>query len=231
MTSTLLALGRRWICRAMAFVTCALLFAAPLLAQSSGTPTTKDINEAIEWGTHGDPAPYLLHHLGQPGKVNPVIVGAVYTSFLRVALAAKLASQAGRSFTQSDVQPSLIEPVAYVALRWYCCDRNHGADLASFNPLTPFDYKIAVPGDRALRARSGLRVTSPPLWIRRDVSVLASFGGDLSYRDVVLVTAYPMSVLSTGHDFVIYREDPATHSGWREVRIGRVTPDDLTHWR
>src|SRR5579871_1092548 len=69
--------------------------------------TPRDINEAIEWGLNGDPVPYLLHHLGEPGRVNPVIVGAVYTPFLRVALAAKAASQAGRSFAERDVSQVL----------------------------------------------------------------------------------------------------------------------------
>ena len=50
---------------------------------------------------------------------------------------------------------------------------------------------VAAPGDRVLRANSGLRVTTSPVWIRHDVSLLASFGGDLPYRDVALVAAYP----------------------------------------
>jgi len=210
-------------------VACALL-ATPVRAGSTGTLTSKQIDEAIEWGMNGDPAPYLLHHAGPPGRVNPVIVGAVYTPFLRVALAAKMARQAGRTFAQTDVSPSLIEPVAYVALRWYCC----GSDRNDPAPLTPFDYKIAAPGDRVLQANSGLRVTTSPVWIRHDVSLLASFGGDLPYRDVVLVAAYPMSILSTACDFVIYRELPSRtvpEGKDTELRIGRVTPEDLTRWR
>jgi len=95
------------------------------------------------------------------------------------------------------------------------------------------DYKIAAPGDRVLRANSGLRVTTSPVWIKRDVSLLASFG-ELLYRDVVLVAAYPMTVFSTPCDFVIYRELPSrTVAEGRdtELRIGRVTPEDLTRWR
>jgi hypothetical protein len=223
---------RRLMCRGLVVMACALL-STPGLARPTDALTAKEIDEAIEWGMNGDPAPYLLHHAGQPGKVNPVVVGAVYTPFLRVALAAKAARQAGRAFTQSDVSPSLIEPVAYVALRWYCCDRDRN-NPASFDPLTPFDYKIAAPGDRVLRADSGLRVTTSPIWIKRDVSLLTSFGGDLLYRDVVLVAAYPMSVFSIACDFVIYRELPSRtvpESKDTELRIGRVTSEDLTRWR
>src|SRR5215475_3061070 len=158
----------RLINRLPVAVACVLLV-APVHAGSAGTLTSKEIDEAIEWGMNGDPAPYPLHHAGPPGKVNPVIVGAVYTPFLRVALAANVARRAGRTFTQTDVSQSLIEPVAYVAFRWYCCDRDRN-DPASFDPLTPFDYKVAVPGDRVLLANSALRVTMSPLWIKRDIS-------------------------------------------------------------
>jgi len=219
--------------RGVAIVVAYALLAGPVRADSVGTLTSTEIDEAIEWGVNGDPEPYLLHHAGQPGRVNPVIVGAVYTPFLRVALAAKAARQAGRTFAQSDVSQSLIEPLAYVALRWYCCDRDRN-DPASFDPFMPFDYKIATPGDRVVRAPYGLRVTASPVWIKRDISILASFGGDLPYRDVVLVAAYPISVLSTACDFVIYRELPSrTFPGERdnELRIGRVTLEDLTRWR
>jgi hypothetical protein len=232
MMSILLPFRRRLMRRLPVVVACALL-ATSVHAGSTRTLTSKEIDEAIEWGMNGDPAPYLLHHAGQPGRVNPVIVGAVYTPFLRVALAAKVARQAGRTFAQSDVSQSLIEPVAYIALRWYCCDRDRN-DPASFDPLTPFDYKIAAPGDRVLRPNSGLRVTTSPVWTTRDVSLLASFGGDLPYRDVVLVAAYPMSVFSTACDFVIYRELPSRtvpEGRYTELRIGRVTPEDLTRWR
>jgi hypothetical protein len=51
-------------------------------------------------------------------------------------------------------------------------------------------------------------VTASPVWIRRDISLLESYGGDLPYRDVVLVAAYPMRVLSTTCDFVIYKICP-----------------------
>jgi len=232
MTSILRALRRTGICRVVAPAACALSFATLLVARAADTLTPRDIDEAIEWGMYGNPAPYLLHYIGRPEKVNPVILGAIYTPFLRVALAAKAAREAGRGFTRSDVPPTLIDPVAYIAFRWYCCDHDR-PDPESFDPFRPFDYKLAVPGDKVLRAW-GLRATAAPLWIGRDVSLLASFGGELTYRDVVLIAAYPMSVLSTGHDFVIYREWPSPSDPRamnREVRVGRVTRQDLTRWR
>ena len=229
--------GLRWPCRCSvsAIFACAVLSAPLLLAQASDTLTPRDIDEAIKWGMNGDPTPYLLHHKGPPGKVNPVIVGAIYTPFLRVALAAKAARSAGRDFVSSDVTRSLIEPVIYVAFRWYCCvDPEHGNDLASWDPnRPPVDYKIAVPGDRLVGSHSGLRVTSP-LWASRDISLLSSFGGDLPQGDVVLLAAYPMSVLTGDPNFVIYREWPSPKVPQGRITsmlVGEVTPEDLTHWR
>jgi len=63
---------------------------------------------------------------------------------------------------------------------------------------------------------------------------LEGFGGGLPYRDVVLVAAYPMSVFSTACDFVIYRDLPSRtfpEGQATELRVGRVTSEDLARWR
>jgi hypothetical protein len=211
---------------ALAAVICSALSAVPLLAQPFGNLTPEDIDAAIKWGTQGTPAPYLLHYRrSDPAKINPVVVGAVYTPFLRVALAAKAAHQRGQSVAVSDVPSSLIEPVAYVAVRWYCCvDRDHGDDLASWHPLVPFDYKIAVPGDRF---PTTLNLVTP-LWVSRDLSILPNFGAELPYQDIVLIAAYPVSALKADMDLVIYREFA---TGGRGFENGRITAEDLARWR
>jgi hypothetical protein len=214
---------------ALAAAICTALCAVPLLAEPLGNLTREDIDAAIKWGTQGSPAPYRLHHRRpDPAQTNPVVVGAVYTPFLRVALAAKAAHQRGHSFAVSDVPPSLIEPVAYVAVRWYCCvDRDHGDDLASWHPLVPFDYKIAVPGDRLPRT---LNLVTP-LWVSRDLSILSNFGAEVPYEDIVLIAAYPMSALKADMDIVIYRE---VREGDRRrvfVENGRIAAEDLARWR
>ena len=204
--------------------------ATPLLAQPLGNLTPEDIDAAIKWGTQGSPTPYLLHHRRpDPAKVNPVVVGAVYTPFLRVALAAKAAQERGHSFAASDVPSSLIEPVAYVAVRWYCCvDREHGDDRENWHPLVPFDYKIAVPG-RSSSPRQLNLVT--PLWVSRDLSILSKFGADVPYQDIVLIVAYPMSALKADLDIVIYREFREGNRGRSGYENGRINAEDLARWR
>jgi hypothetical protein len=216
----------------------ALLAARPLRAQLTATPSPQDVRAAIAWGNSGEPAPYPLHHRSyDPAKENSVIVGVVYTPFVRVALAAKQAHDAFRDFGEEDVTPSIVEPLAYVALRWYCCDPDHGQDLEHFHPFTPFDYKIAVAGqDRFTESYlrlDGLRLL-PPVWVKRAASMRSRLGGSLPYDDIVLVAAYPMADISAGTDFVIYRDDlTPSASGFaaREIRDGRVTAADLATWR
>ncbi len=223
-------------CAGIALVVSFFVIPAPGVAQGPLAGTRPRVEEAIEWGLSGDPSPYLLRHAGGVAP-NPVIVGAIYTPYLRVALAAKAARAAGQAFTINDVSPELTEPTIYVAFRWYCCDHDR-PDASSFNPFEPFDYQIArVPQTSHLPTDGELRSAVPPLWIRRDVSLLAGFGGRLPFDDVVLVAAYPVDALTADYDFVIYRQRPTSDSSTgqrslgREIRIGRILRDELARWR
>jgi hypothetical protein len=216
-----------------------LLRGAAALATPVATLTAKNIDAAIQWGSWGEPppAPYLLHNSNfDSGRPNPGVMGVVYTPFVRVALAAKIAKDAGRHFTGDDVDDRLIEPVVYVGMRWYCCvDEEHGT-LGDWNPRRPpVDYKVATPVDRNF-SPSGrfkqIHVTAHPLWVSYDLSTITPFG-PLPYDDIVLVAAYPVSILSSNHDFVIYRTHvPTETSRWVSTSVvGRITPRDLVSWR
>jgi len=217
--------------------TIALLPARPVRAQLTATLSPQDLRAAIAWGNSGEPAPYPLHHRSyDPAKQNSVIVGVVYTPFVRVALAAKQAHSAFRDFSEEDLTPSVVEPLAYVALRWYCCDPDHGQDLEHFHPLSPFDYKVAISGqDRFTESYlrlNGLKILRP-VWVKR-ATAMARDLGSLPYPDIVLVAAYPIADVSAGTDIVIYRDDVTPGpSGFpaRDIRNGRVTAADLATWR
>jgi hypothetical protein len=213
------------------------ILSAPLTAQPRTTLTPHDITEAIQWGERGDPAPYLLHNAQQPGTTNPGVVGVVYTPFVRVALAAKAAQAEGRLLNAEDVPARLVEPVAYIAFRWYCCDHVHGEEPLTFNPYgEPFDYRIAVPNDSVrFPWPRPWRVMTTPLWLTRDLSVLTRFGaGDLPYHDIVLVAGYPMDALVDNTDYIIYRTWPSPNDPRafaKEVRAARILAADLARWR
>jgi hypothetical protein len=77
--------------------------------------------------------------------ISKIVLGFVYTPFIRVALAAQASFDSGRHLRREDVAQWL-EPVVYIAFRWYCCvDRDHGDSLETWNPFTPpFDNRIEV---------------------------------------------------------------------------------------
>jgi hypothetical protein len=191
--------------------------------------TRSDIDAAITWGESGEARAYVLHHAQGATGTNRVIVGVVYTPFVRVALAAAATRAAGRTLSAYDMPPELVDPIVHIAFRWYCCDSIKGDTPLSFNPFAePFDYRIAVPGDPPV-VSTGVTVT--PLWVRRDLSALAAIGG-LPFRDTVLLAAYPLVALSGPSDFVIYRRvvGPDGHT-ITEERRGRITASDLRDWR
>jgi hypothetical protein len=210
-----------------------------VVAAVSAQPTTlssKDIEDAILLGWYHDPQPYLLRGPGKPGMPTSdgrTTVGAIYTPFVRVALASKAARLAARRYESGDVSQKVLEPVVYVVLRWYCCDHEQ-PDPTTFDARRTSDHKIMLPGELRIVA-GAVRVTARPLWVSKDLSVL---GADPPFADAVLVAAYPLSVLTSGHDFVIYREGPKTEvpspagpPKWWNVRVGRLVDTEVARWR
>jgi hypothetical protein len=206
----------------------------PRPAKAAGRLSAADVEQAIALGTTGSPVPYLLHHRSGSGRVNAVVVGLVYTPFVRVALAAHAAATAGRTFTQDDLTADLTEPIVYVAFRWY-----GGIDPAllpdTAAAFAAADYKIAMAGDRDDRRMQGqLAFPPPPLWTSRDLSLLRRFGAERPYRDIALIAAYPAAVITPNVSFAIYKEWPsASVPGGVDAFMeeGLVTANDVAAWR
>jgi hypothetical protein len=154
----------------------------------------------------------------------------VYTPFVRVALTAQAAFDAGRRLAREDIAPDILDPVVYIAFRWYCClDLDHGTSIETWNPREPFvDYGIAVPGTQMFKRFQLTR----PLWVRRDLSMLKPLGG-APYTDVVLVAGYPLSALSQPGDFIIYRKlsDPVSGRPGTDMLVGHVSATHVQNWR
>jgi hypothetical protein len=76
-----------------------------------------------------------------------------------------------------------------------------------------------------------LRILADPFWVSRDLTLLAPFGKP-PHDDIVLVAGYPLSILTSGHDFVIYCEwlEPGPPGPHFEIR-GRVLPEEVRQWR
>ena len=104
--------------KATVVIVLALAIAAtPGLAQPQAL-SAADIEAAIKWGVDGEPGPYLIHHAQGQGP-NRVVVGAVYTPLVRVALAAKALYEQGKTLTAAEVPAGLILPEAWRGIRWY----------------------------------------------------------------------------------------------------------------
>lgn len=220
-----------------AMATAAWLLLVSGVASVSAQPTTlspTDIDDAIRLGWYHDPEPYPLRGQGLPGAETSerrIHVGAVYTPFIRVALAAKAARLTGRAFAQSDVPSQLLEPVVYVVFRWYvqnCCEPG----FATVDSKLASNPKVLLPGDPEWWTAG--RVTARPLWVSRDLSLL---GTDPPFVDAALIAAYPLSVLTSANDFVIYRGQPPRSRGdeprccWAVQAPGRLVETEVAHWR
>ncbi len=212
--------------RCWCFMSAALIAMAGVKGAATIPPalSAADLHDAIRLGETGAPEPYLLHHLSTSERQNPVLVGAVYTPFIRVALAARTAQLAGQRFEIEDVTRELASPVVYVALRWYCCDSVHGDDPSNWNPLQPpTDYQIADDRDPLLAQSIGRgRLPHAPLRIERGSSLLQPFG-PLPFDDIVLVAVYPLTEFATPAHFVIFQPGIFVDGSER-------APSVLTHW-
>ena len=109
--------------------------------------STREIESALRWARDGEPSPYLVHHAQGPDGSNRIVVGAVYTPSIRVALAARLYLNQGKELTAAEVPSSLVLPEAWVAVRWY----TEHCQLAATWPNVEIVPRNAFPG--GLRGR------------------------------------------------------------------------------
>ena len=207
----------------LAATTAVLLAAVVALTAQTRALSRAEIDAAIALGETGEPRPYLLRHQGQPD--NPVVVGAVYTPFLRVAFLSRAARDRGERLDPASLDPRVLEPLVYVAFRWYCCEDDPTGALAVAEPkvlmlpVAPRAPQFVNVMDRHGAVR--------PIWSRKGSAVLESFAGSPPYDDIVLVAAFPSGVLEAGRPFVIYKD-----SGTRQsIRTGVVRADDAFAWR
>jgi hypothetical protein len=216
----------RALCVAVVVVLSAV--AATPQAQTGGL-TPAAIVKAIAFGESQELRPYLLRHQGRLD--NPVVVGAVYTPFLRVALLAKAAAERGERLAPADVEARWTEPLVYIAFRWYCCDGNPATGEAdAWRSVEPQVLMLPI----AERAPEFVRFTKDarqgavrPVWARRGAALVEAFGGQVPYDDIVLVAAFPAGSIQAGRPFVIYKE--RADGDYR--RTGVVRPADVLAWR
>jgi hypothetical protein len=211
-----------------------ILCIATLVAHPLASLSQKDVADAIQLGNFGEPRPYALHGRSvDPRRRNAFELAAVYTPFVRVALAARAARDSGHVLTPEDLDGRLLEPLAYIAFRWVARDSEHpDSDYAEPQPFWIFKRDIDPRG--LPRSRNGTN----PIWVKRGndaTALLASFGAERPYDDVALVAAFPIELLRTDGLFVIYRKFiPFPANPPYPVQMlsdGEILPDELASWR
>jgi len=193
--------------------------------------TIEDVNAAIAFGLSGDPGPYPLRHWERPNRISDVLVGAIYTPFVRVALAARDLRAKGITPTADGIPREAKTPTVYIAFRWY--ESNSEAAVQGWLG-SPYMIADKLTYKRPFPAGQEVRLPEPPLWVDTTLATLSDFGGP-PFADTVSVAAYPIGTLLALPNFVVFRE--FTEPGAQrvrtatEVRVGRILPEELAGWR
>lgn len=210
----------------------------PVLDAAPAGMTRAAIAEAIAYGETHAPEPYLLRHIG--GEANPIVVGAVYTPFLRVAFLSHAAFERGSRLELADVPPTALEPHAYMAFRWYCCDPAEEPGLAGVKPqvrMLPNPARSIEKLDRDMSPFRTVRTGVRPVWMTHGPAVLSSFGAAPPFDDIAMVAAFPLESLTALRTFVIYKwlvvreDEDAALLGSSAFRYGVVRGADAARWR
>ena len=169
-----------------------VFFTHAALAQRS--MPTEEIVSAIALGQEGNPKPYQATYSGA------YTAGVVYTPFIRIAVAARLARQAGRHFGIDDVQPWMASPEVWVALRWFPRDApGYSADLVA-QATAEHQHPVVQMVPKGFGPKDVDAVD--PLWTKGPDALAAL--GPPPFDDIVAVAAFPREALEPGRDIIVY---------------------------
>ena len=167
----------------------ALVISALQLTPEPGEyPSPIMVRDALAWAASGSPAPYPLR--GKDGGT----VGVVYTPYVRLAIAARIARAEGRPLRAPDVTSLDVDPLygGRTSGWWYLGVR---LDATSYLPdrhdydvvLLDRDEAQAGLRDARIATRSGL-----PLWI--------GVGRGMAYRPLMIGMNHPSVYVVAGVD-------------------------------
>jgi hypothetical protein len=179
--------------------------------------TPEQIEMAITWGNSLQPTPYRLRSAFPRTSVP---AGAVFTPFLRVALATKSATEEGREFTAEDLTADMVAPVVYIAIR---DDGPH----SPFGPDTPVSMRLVT--EHSIPA-SGTRRTIPAAWVRETLPAYLRDGLDPEASYVV--GAFPMTLLRPDTRVELFRVLRKPGGGALvQTTPALITANDLARWK
>jgi len=207
------------------------LMSAVAFAQTTPPPLSPDVVTAAIAAAKAPapPAPYVLKGASKPvtrnAPLDPEVAktldpnkiltfGAVYTPFIRAAILARKAADAGRPFGPADIPAEIHDSLTYVAaLPWERTDVT-GPDRL----VDPIFVIVTPPGstDRALIVQ--------PAWVKTDTSLLRNILGP-TVPERAMLAAFPSDAIQAGKDFVI------VYAGTVYAQRVEISPEDIRLWR
>jgi len=206
------------------------LGSAAAFAQATAPVSPDELKEAIAAAKAAKaPAPYTLRGPSTPvvrgAPLDPEVAktldpkkiltfGAVYTPFIRTAMLARKAADAGRPFGLTDIPSETQDSLTYVlALPW------ERTDVTGPDRLVDTIYVIVTPRGSTERSE-----VIQPVWVKPDTSVLRNlFGSAVPERGVV--AAFSRDAIKAGNDFVL------VYAGSVYAQRVEIRPEDVAAWR
>lgn len=207
------------------------LGSAAAFAQATSTPLSPDVvNAAIAAAkAPTPPAPYVLRGPSTPvtrnAPLDPEVAktldpdkiltfGAVYTPFIRAAILARKAADAGRPFGPADIPAEIQDSLTYVAaLPW------ERTDVTGPDRLVDTVYVIVTPPGSTNRAE-----IIQPVWVKTDTSQLRTILGP-SVPERAMLAAFSPDSIQAGKEFVI------VYAGSVYAQRVEIRPQDVSSWR
>jgi hypothetical protein len=203
----------------------------PAIVAQVGSLDRATVEEALEFGIRGNPSPYKLHMGPYTGGLERwktadprLAAGAVYTPFVRIAMLSKAAHLQGHRLTAAELPPEVTNPVAFIAVRWYCLNDDCSVPATTvpvgvrLTPNSPCYCGPNLPAPGAVM----------PLWVTRSFGFLEAFGVDTPTL-AVAVAAFPMGSIKSGYWVTSCAgTDPFQCDS---SRAGLITSDDISSWR
>jgi hypothetical protein len=203
---------------------------AAAFAQATPPLSPDAVKAAIEAAkSPTPPAPYTLKGPSKPvtrnAPLDPEVArtldpnkiltfGAVYTPFIRAALLARKAADAGRPFGLADIPSEIQDSLTYVAaLPW------ERTDVTGPDRLVDTIFVIITPPGSTDRAQ-----IVQPVWVKTDTSQLRNILGP-TVPERAMLAAFPSDAIQAGKDFVI------VYAGTVYAQRVEIRPEDVALWR
>jgi hypothetical protein len=206
------------------------LGAAAAFAQATPGLSPAEVKAAIDAAkAPAPPAPYVLKGASKPVTRNQPLdpevaktldpnkiltFGAIYTPFIRAAILARKAADAGKPFSAADIPAEIQDSLTYVAaLPW------ERTGITGPDRLVDPIFVILTPPGSTDRAQ-----IVQPVWVKPDTTQLRNILGP-SVPERAMLAAFAPGALQAGKEIVI------VYAGTVYAQRVEISPADIAAWR